>query len=213
MGGGERKPFLAVAGKTVLEHTCLAFDAVAAVDELVLVGRADDLGRLEELRGRPGLAKVRAIVAGGATRTDSVRLGVAATAPEAELIAVHDAARALVTPAVIAGAIELAGREGAAVVAVPVRDTLKRSADGSTAAETVDRSALFAAQTPQVFRAGPFRELLERAAREGFTPTDDAALWERWVGPVPIAPGHGDNLKITTPADLVVAAAILEARA
>ena len=214
MGTGERKPFLAIAGRTVLEHACAAFDAVAAVREIVLVVHADDLARAEELRARSGaLAKVRAVVAGGAARSDSVRRGVAAAARASELVAVHDAARALIAPHTIEAALALAGREGAALVAVPVRDTLKRSADGRRATETVERSGLFAAQTPQVFRVVEFRGLLERAEREGLAPTDDAALWERWIGPVPIALGEVENLKITTPADLVLAAAILEARA
>jgi 2-C-methyl-D-erythritol 4-phosphate cytidylyltransferase len=216
MAAGERKPFLRLAGRTVLEHACAAFDAVEAVRELVLVGRADDLGRLEDLRASaPALAKVTAVVAGGVTRTDSVRLGALATSGEADLICVHDAARALVTPEVVAGAVALAAREGASVVAIPARDTIKRgerTAGGARAVETLERDGLWAAQTPQVFRAVEFRALLERAAREGYTPTDDAALWERWVGPVPIAPGDPSNLKLTTAEDLVVAAALLEAR-
>jgi 2-C-methyl-D-erythritol 4-phosphate cytidylyltransferase len=214
MGTGERKPFLALAGRTVLEHACAAFDAVAAVREIVLVVHADDLARAAELRARSGaLAKVAAVVAGGAARADSVRRGVAAAARSSELVAVHDAARALVRPRTIEAALALAAQAGAALVAVPVRDTLKRSSDGRAAEETVERAGLFAAQTPQVFRAVDLCALLERAEREGLSPTDDAALWERWIGPVPIAPGEAENLKITTPADLALAAAILEARA
>jgi len=213
MGTGERKPYLRLAGRTILEHACAAFDAVPAVSSIVVVARADDLERVEELSlGSPAMAKVTRVVAGGAERADSVRAGIEATPDDVELIAVHDAARALIEPATISRALELAGREGAALVAVPVRDTLKRSLDGERAAETVDRAPLWAAQTPQVFRAEQLRELAARAAAEGFAPTDDSALWERWVGPVPLVHGEESNLKITTAADLAVAAAILEQR-
>ena len=225
MGGSERKPFLRLAGRTVLEHACAAFEAVEAVRELVLVARSEDLERIEALRASsPALAKVVAAVAGGAARTDSVRLGVEALAehaPRAELVCVHDAARALVTPEVIAGAVELAAREGASVVAFPVPDTIKRAAvsDDATrpgevprAVETLARAELWAAQTPQTFRLAEFRRLLARAAEEGFTPTDDAALWERWVGPVAIAPGDAGHLKLTGPEDLVAAEALLARR-
>ena len=213
MGAGERKPFLRLAGLTILERACAAFDAVPAVTSIVVVVREQDRERVEELqRGSPALAKVTRVVTGGAQRADSVRAGIEAAPAEAELIAVHDAARALVEPATVSRALETAGREGAALVAVPVRDTIKRAPDGRRAQETVDRAPLWAAQTPQVFRARTLRELAARAAAEGFVPTDDAALWERWVGPVPLVRGEETNLKITTAADLAVAEAILERR-
>jgi len=107
---------------------------------------------------------------------------------------------------------EVAAREGAALLAVPVRDTVKEVA-GSRSERTLDRSRLWAAQTPQGFRTSVLRELLERAARDdGFTPTDDAALHERYMGPVPIVEGEPDNLKLTTPSDLAIAGAILQSR-
>jgi 2-C-methyl-D-erythritol 2,4-cyclodiphosphate synthase len=152
------------------------------------------------------------VVPGGDQRTRSVHAGVAAVSKECELVLVHDAARALVRPATIASAIETAAREGAALVAVRVADTLKSAPDGSRAAQTVDRSALWAAQTPQAFRTAELRELLERARTDGFVPTDDAALYERYVGPIPLVRGDPTNLKITTPDDLALAEAILAAR-
>jgi 2-C-methyl-D-erythritol 4-phosphate cytidylyltransferase len=98
-------------------------------------------------------------------------------------------------------------------VALPVRDTIKRSPDGEHADETIDRADLWSAQTPQVFRAVRLRELTARAQAEGYVPTDDAALWERWVGPVPLVQGEPTNLKITTADDLAIAEAILARRA
>jgi len=208
-----RKPFLEVAGRTVLERACLAFDAVEAVRDVVVVVRADDLEAVERLRrSTAALRKVSALVEGGAERTDSVRAGVEALPREAELVAVHDAARPLVEPRTIEAALRVAARAGAALVATPVRDTIKTSSTGEKAEGTLDRSVLWAAQTPQVFRVGLLRELLERARTEDLKPTDEAALHERFVGPIPIVEGEATNLKITTPGDLLLAEAILRAR-
>ena len=214
---GVRKPFLELAGKSVLEHALAALDCARRVGAIVVVGHADDLARLAELaRSSSAFAKVRAVVAGGAERTDSVRAGVLALPAELgplDVVAVHDAARALVLPELVDRALERAHAAGAALLACRVHDTIKHSADGLCADATLERSALWAAQTPQAFRIGLLRELLARAEREGFRPTDDAALHERYVGPIALVEGDPSNLKITTPADLVVAAAILRARA
>jgi 2-C-methyl-D-erythritol 4-phosphate cytidylyltransferase len=215
MGGGAavRKPFLALGGRTVIEHACAAFDRVPAVREIVLVGHPDDLERLRALSAASSaMRKVRALVPGGALRTDSVRAGVRACAPDAELIAVHDAARPLVTADVILRAIAVADEHGAALVAVPVVDTVKTSADGKRADATLDRSVLWAAQTPQVFRRALIVDLLDRAAREDFRPTDEAALYERYVGPIALSRGANSNAKLTTPEDLAVFTALLRLR-
>ncbi len=208
-----RKPFLVLEGLTVLEHSARAFDAVEAVEELVLVGNAADLARLTQLaRSSPYLKKVSTVVPGGELRTDSVRAGVAAMRPDLALVAIHDAARPLVTPYTIERAIALAAERGAALVAVPVVDTIKTSSDGKHAQSTLDRSVLWSAQTPQIFRAAQFKELLERARAETYRPTDDAALYERYVGGVPICEGDPSNLKITTPSDVLLASWMLKAR-
>lgn len=211
---GVRKPFLELAGRTVLEHAAAAFDACPAVTELVVVCRPEDEEAVRALAARsPVLRRLVAVVPGGAERADSVLAGVRATGEAVELVAVHDAARPLVRPETVSAALEVAFREGAALVAVPVGDTIKHSVDGLRADRTLERSTLWAAQTPQVFRRGRLLELLERARQEGWQPTDDAALWERGVGPVPLVRGESTNLKLTTPTDLEVAAAILRARA
>lgn len=208
-----RKPFLRVAGATVLEHTLRAFDAVPAVREIVIVAHREDQERVQALgRSAACFGKVRAVVVGGEQRSDSVRAGVQAAATSCTWVAIHDAARALIEPACIAQAIALAARAGAALVAVPIRDTVKRSERGTHAEETLDRSKLWSAQTPQVFERQRFLELLERAAVEQLSPTDDAALWERYVGPVPFSAGSPSNIKLTTPEDLVLAEALLRAR-
>lgn len=211
---GAHKPLLPLRGRPVLEHACAAFDAAATVGEVIVVAHPDDLSTIERwCSERPAFAKVRAVVAGGSERADSVRRGVRWCGFQVDVICVHDAARPLVQPARIDAVVRRAAETGAALLAHPVRDTLKRSADGVFAQSTIDRDGLFAAETPQAFAARAFRELLARAERESFSPTDDAALWERYLGPVALVEGELANLKLTTPADLALADAILEARA
>jgi 2-C-methyl-D-erythritol 4-phosphate cytidylyltransferase len=222
----ERKPFLVLEGRSVLEHACAAFDAAPNVVEIVLVVGEEDLDRARRLvssstssssssssTSPSPMRKVRAVVAGGELRSDSVAAGVAATSSGVALIAIHDVARPLVEPALVERAIAVAATRGAALVAVPMTDTIKTSSDGKNAEGTLDRSVLWRAQTPQVFRAELFRSLLERARAEGYRPTDDAALHETYVGPVAIVPGDARNLKITQPEDLLLATAILRDRA
>jgi 2-C-methyl-D-erythritol 4-phosphate cytidylyltransferase len=213
-GSGERKPFLVLEGRTVIEHACAAFDRAASVREIVIVGHRDDLERLRQMaRTCPSMRKVKRIVAGGELRSDSTRAGVEAVAEGTILVAIHDVARPLVSAELIERAVSVAAARGAAVVATPVTNTIKTSSDGEHAERTLDRSVLWGAQTPQVFTTVVFRELLAKARAEGFRPTDDAALHEKYLGPVPIVRGDPHNLKITTPEDLVLAAAILRNRA
>ncbi len=211
---GVRKPFLDLSGATVLERACAALCEAPAVAEVVVVAHRDDLERARGLlRDRPGFAKVRAVLPGGVRRIDSVRIGASHGAREpAPLVCVHDAARPLVSTRAVERVIEAAARDGAALLALPVRDTLQHSSDGARAERTVDRSPLFAAQTPQVFERARFLECLERAAREDLDATDDAALWERYVGPVTLVPGERANLKITDPEDLELARSMVRRR-
>jgi 2-C-methyl-D-erythritol 4-phosphate cytidylyltransferase len=150
---------------------------------------------------------VAAAVAGGATRADSVRAGLAAVAERADIVVVHDAARPLATDALFAAVID-AVRDGAdgAVPGLPVADTIKR-VDGARVVETAPRDDLVAVQTPQAFRAGSLRA----AHRDGADGTDDAALVERDGGKVVVVPGDPANLKVTAPDDLELVA-VLQAR-
>lgn len=211
---GPGKPFQRLGDATVLEHAAAPFARLAGVRAMIVVTRTEDLELVRRLVQRSAaLARVSAIVEGGATRSDSVRAGLEAVPPECELVAVHDAARPLVSSQAVERALTVADRRGAALVAVPVRDTIKTSSTGDLAEGTIDRSVLWAAQTPQVFRTALLRELFERAASDDFRPTDESALHERYVGPVPLVEGSSDNLKITTPTDLWIAEAILRSRA
>jgi 2-C-methyl-D-erythritol 4-phosphate cytidylyltransferase len=209
----ERKPFLELAGATVLEHALRSFAAAKCVFEIVLVGAKEDLGRIAEIAQTTDAApRIAACVEGGAQRTDSVRSGVRATSEDADVILVHDVARPLVLAERIDAVARTAGRDGAAILAVPVRDTIKSAPDGRHAQKTLDRSQLYAAQTPQAFEARRLREILARSEKDALTATDDAALWEHYVGPVTLVEDDPWNLKVTTPGDLTLATAILRAR-
>lgn len=208
-----RKPLLELEGRSVLERSAEVFARAPAIDALVIVAHAQDLEPVRRL-GERGAARDKPwiVVPGGAERTDSVRAGVEAAGDGVEFVAIHDAARPLVSGALVARALATAAEHGAALVAVRASDSIHRAPDGRLALEALDRAVLWCAQTPQVFPRSRFLELLARARSEGWTPTDDAALWERYVGPVPLVEGERTNLKLTTPEDLVVAAALLRVR-
>jgi 2-C-methyl-D-erythritol 4-phosphate cytidylyltransferase len=140
-----------------------------------------------------------------------MRAGLAALPPDAEWVAVHDAARALVRPEDVSRVVAAAKAHGAALLAVPATDTVKRVVDG-TVKDTPARSECWIAQTPQVFRTELLREALARADAAGFVGTDDAQLVERLGAPVRVVEGHGSNRKITTPGDLAWAELELSAR-
>ena len=195
----------------VLVHTLYAFQDCPQVGEIVVVTREDLLVEVSRLCQDYSLNKVRKVIVGGAERIHSVQAGLRETDPEAELIAIHDGARPLVTGEVIQEAIAEARRSGAAAPCVPVVDTIKRWEDG-LGVETVDRSSLRAVQTPQVFEAGLIRAATQKALEDGELLTDDCGAVERLGKKVTLTRGSRENLKITTPLDLVLGEAILNAR-
>jgi len=220
-GRGERlghalpKAFVPLAGRPLLVHALAALGASEAVEGLLPVLPADvevPPGLLAGVGLPPGVAaKCLAPVAGGARRQDSVAAGLAALPPGVEIAAVHDAARPLVRPEAVSRVVEAARRHGAALLAVPVGDTLKRVRDGRVI-ETPPRDEWWAAQTPQAFRVELLREALAKAEAEGRTGTDCAQLVEALGVAVHVVPGDPENVKITHPADLALAARILEER-
>jgi 2-C-methyl-D-erythritol 4-phosphate cytidylyltransferase len=182
------------------------------VDAIVPVLPAEWLARAGAWAvGESALRTLCPAIAGGAERQDSMRAGLARLPPEVEIVAVHDAARALVRPADVARVVAAAERSGAALLATPVRDTIKQARAGRVVA-TQPRADLWAAQTPQVFRAALLREALAKADADGFRATDDAQLVERLGVPVEIVEGDPGNLKLTWPADFAWAEAALRAR-
>jgi 2-C-methyl-D-erythritol 4-phosphate cytidylyltransferase/2-C-methyl-D-erythritol 2,4-cyclodiphosphate synthase len=210
--GGPRKVFVDLGGRLILLRTLEAVAACPDVERVVVVVAADEVKAAESLvaSDRERL-RVASIVPGGARRQDSVAAGLACVPEEVEIVAVHDGARPLVNPALFSKSIEAAARCGGAVVALPVVETLKRIEERADALiiETVDRSRLWAAQTPQTFRASDLRRLLREAEAKGVSVTDDASLFERAGLPVVPVPGERRNIKITTPEDFEMAEALI----
>ena len=195
----------------VLVHTLYAFQDCPAIDEVVVVTRADLLVEVSRLCRDFALDKVTKVIVGGAERVHSVQAGLREVNPDTDLIAIHDGARPLVTAQVIQAAVDAAAVTGAAAPAVPVIDTIKRWEDGQSV-ETVDRSVLRAMQTPQVFDSGLIRAATQKAIEDGELLTDDCAAVERLGMRVTLTEGSRENIKITTPLDLVIGEAILQAR-
>jgi 2-C-methyl-D-erythritol 4-phosphate cytidylyltransferase/2-C-methyl-D-erythritol 2,4-cyclodiphosphate synthase len=195
-------------GRPVLHWTLTAFEACPAIDTITLVVSEENREAAAALVADAGFPRVAAVVVGGAERQESVFRGLRA-APPAALVAVHDGARPLISPTLIARCVEAAAEHGAAAPALPVVDTLKRTDPEGRMRETVDRRPLRAIQTPQVFQWPLLWEAHETAARDGFAGTDDASLVERLGHPVFAVPGDPRNLKITTPEDLALAEALL----
>ena len=176
-----------------------------------MVTREDLLVEVSRLCREFDLEKVSKVVVGGKERIYSVQAGLAEVRQDAELIAIHDGARPLLPPEVLQEVLDRGTATGAAAPAIPVTDTVKR-AEGGVAQETLDRSTLFAVQTPQVFQADLIRAAIHQAAAEGAVLTDDCAAVERLGMKVSLTRGSRENLKLTTPFDLVVGEAILDAR-
>lgn len=201
-----RKSFVRLAGRPMLGWVLRALERSPSVRQIVIVAHPGDLAATRRLARSERAAKVAAVVPGGETRMASVGRGLRALPPGTQWVLVHDAARPLVTPALIEAAIQAARRAKAAIVAVPVIPTIKQAKD-RWVVKTLDRGTLWAVQTPQVFE----RKLLEgaHAKANGFAATDDAALVEAIGKRVKIVPGSERNIKVTTPEDLIVARALL----
>jgi 2-C-methyl-D-erythritol 4-phosphate cytidylyltransferase len=206
LGAGGPKALITVAGRPMLEWSVLALREVAAVEAIVVALPADRLDAAPE---------GTVAVSGGVTRSESVRAALAAAGPMAEVVIVHDAARALVTPALFIEALDELERCGAdaVVAAAPVTDTIKQVSDGSRAVElTLDRSRLWAVQTPQVFRRAALERALAASPELLAAASDDAWLIERQGGTVAVLPAPPENFKITTPLDLRLAELLLAER-
>ena len=204
--GGENKLLLPLDGMPVLAHTLRAVDAAQSVDEIVIAAREEDLLTYAELCKTYGIRKPVKVVVGGATRQESVLRAALEARADAKLLAVQDGARPLVTPEVLRAAVC-----AAAAPAVPVHDTIKLARDRRVT-ETPDRSMLFAVQTPQVFDAGLLKAALQSALTEHAALTDDCSAVERLGKAVYLTDGDEENIKITTPLDLIVAETILRRR-
>jgi 2-C-methyl-D-erythritol 4-phosphate cytidylyltransferase len=202
MGAGVDKLFLEVAGRPVVAHTWQRFNDVKCIAEIVLVVRDGMQKSFAELAARFHLTKPFRIVAGGAERQDSVWNGLEALPVTAEIVAIHDAARPCASDELIATTVQAAEETGAAVAAQPVTDTIKESADGRLIQHTLDRSKLWAVQTPQSFRVEVIRRALAEVRRRRLIFTDDTAACELIGQPVRLVSSIAPNPKVTVPGDL-----------
>ncbi len=207
LGSRIPKAFVRVNGLPLVEYSLRAFQRSPAVSEIVLVAPARHAARNAPLFAK--YPKLLAVVPGGAERQDSVRNGLAACDPGADVVLIHDAARPLLALRDIAAVAAAASRHGAAVLAAPVTDTIKL-AGAHAIVKTIDRAHLWRAQTPQGFT--PAVLLRSHAGRRGAPATDDSQLAERAGVRVRIVPASNENIKITTPHDLEVAAWLLKRR-
>lgn len=205
--GGIDKVMAPLGGEPMILRSVRAFENCETVKEIVVVTRPDLISRITDICA--GMRKVRAVVAGGADRPESVRNGLSALSGKVRLAAIHDGARPLISQEVIYRTIRAARDYGAAAPGIPVKDTVK-TVSGGLVTETPDRSTLRAIQTPQVFDMDLLKGALEQARKAGATTTDDCSAVERLGMAVRIVEGDERNIKVTTPMDLVVAQLLLE---
>ena len=216
-GGSSRrmgfdKTFALLGDRPVVAHSISAFDAADTVEEIVLVGREDRLEELQALVRQHRFGKVKRVMAGGIHRQDSVRAGLEAVGAECRYVAVHDAARPLITAAQIARVYEAARVHGAATLAAPVSDTLKRADAEGFVCESLDRERVFAMQTPQIFSRELLSAAYERIEADNISITDEASALQHLGHKVMLLPADDVNLKITFPADLALAELVLSRR-
>ena len=209
MGAGTDKAFLSLGPKPVIAWSLLAFEACIDIDHIVLVVRKDQISAAKAVVRMFGISKVRAVVAGGQKRQNSVMNGLNEIDSDTRLIVVHDGARPCVTPTTISETVKLAKRVGAVAVGCRIWDTVKFVEKGSTVTRTEDRTKLWAVQTPQAFNAQLIRRAYAEAEKAKVEVTDDASAVELLGEPVKIYETNVPNLKITTVEDLQLAKAVV----
>lgn len=208
---GQDKILAQIMRKSVIERSVEAFQNSSCVSEIIVVTRKDLVGFVRSLCGAKGYDKVTAVVEGGDTRVDSVMRGLDHVAKNTGMVAIHDGARPLITGDVIETAIQKARIYHAAAPAVPVKDTIK-TVSQHFVVNTPDRSSLFAVQTPQVFDYDLLRGALQNALDKELPITDDCSAVETLGMRVYLTQGSEENIKITTPMDLILAEAVLKRR-
>ncbi|MCK4648947.1 2-C-methyl-D-erythritol 4-phosphate cytidylyltransferase [bacterium] len=211
---GEKKEFLSLGDKPILTHTLKPLEDHHQISEIILVVDEKSIERCKrEIVEKYVFKKVKEVVVGGKERQDSVYNGLKRVAKDCDIVLIQDGARPFLTEDLITRSIEEAEKHKVAVVAVSCIDTIKFARkENNMALETLDREYLWMAQTPQTFRYEIILKAYEKAEEENFQGTDDASLVERMNQPVKIIRGSYDNIKITTPQDLILAEAILKKR-
>ncbi|KMY52570.1 2-C-methyl-D-erythritol 4-phosphate cytidylyltransferase [Bacillus sp. FJAT-27231] len=210
MKADKNKLLLLLRGRPVIIHTLEVFEKDPSCNGIILVVQPEEASMFANLVSEYDVSKVKKLVHGGAERQESVYNGLK-EANLTDIVLVHDGARPFITIPIISRLVEKAAQAGAAIAAVPVKDTIKR-VEGGIVAETVERSSLWSVQTPQAFRMPLIMQAHEKAQVDHYVGTDEASLAERANIPVQIVEGDYDNIKLTTPEDLVFAEAIIQKR-
>ena len=211
---GQPKQLLELAGKPVAAWSLETIASVPAVTQIVVACEPDERSSFEQLGAHAGGGKVLRVVSGGARRQDSVFAALRALVSPADVVLVHDGARPFVNKDVLVSVIEQAREHGGAIAAVPVKDTIKQVSENGTVHKTIPRARLWSAQTPQAFAYELLFRAHANAEADGFMGTDDAELVERLGGAtIAIVESSYENLKITTPEDLIIAERIAAGRA
>jgi len=214
MGGSVSKQYLELAGKPILAHTLALFENHPLIDNIYPIVPPNDISYCQQqIVDRYGFTKVRKLVAGGPTRQDSVKNGLAALAEDGldqpkRPVLIHDGARPLFDSKRLSMLIDIVCQTGACTIGVPVKDTIK-NVDNNKITDSPDRNRLWQAQTPQGFQYQVIKEAFDQAAADGFIATDDASLLERLGHPVQMLKGDYRNIKVTTPEDILIAVALL----
>ena len=208
---GADKLMLKLGDMPVLAHTLIALNQCILVDEIVVVTRSDLLNSVSSIKEQFKLEKVSKIVVGGKTRQESSLAGVIETSRKAKIICIHDGARPFITQEVIMDVIHQARHYLAATPALPLRDTVKIAENGIVI-ETPDRTKMFTIQTPQAFHSDIIKGALTKAVKDGKTYSDDCGAVEALGIKVYLTQGDDQNIKITTPNDMIIAQMILKKR-
>jgi len=213
MGKAVAKQFLPLGDRPMLAHTLLAFQRSSEIDEIIPILSEEDMETcLKDVIEAFHITKVRTLVVGGKERQDSVYNGLKKTDKDAAVILVHDGVRPFVTPDLIRECVEAARKGECVAVGVPLKDTIKEVDGKGIVRQTLERSSLWAIQTPQAFPAKVLRKAYDESYKKKVYGTDDATLVERAGSKIRVIMGSYENIKITTPEDLILAEEILKRR-
>jgi 2-C-methyl-D-erythritol 4-phosphate cytidylyltransferase len=213
MGGTVPKQFLALGGQPLILHSLRVLQAAAIIDEIILAVPPTEMEYvLSQVVAAHRFTKVHKVVPGGQERQDSVRHALEAVDEAVDIVLVHDAVRPFVTGRMVEDVVAAARTRGAAIIALPMKDTVKQVGADRVIERTIDRRPLWLAQTPQAFRRDWLLAAHRKAHAEGVHATDDAYLVE-WAGhPVSVVEGSGENIKVTRPEDMIIGEAIWASR-
>jgi 2-C-methyl-D-erythritol 4-phosphate cytidylyltransferase len=213
MGGSVRKQFRFLGGVPLVVHSLRVLQSSPVVDAIILAVPQSDLDFCQsDIVDAHRFSKVVKIVAGGTERQDSVRNALAAVDDRTDVVVVHDAVRPFLTERMVEEVVAATRANGAAIIALPMRDTVKQVGPDRVIERTVDRRPLWLAQTPQAFRTAWLKEAHAKAQAGGVAATDDAYLVECLGRPVSVVEGSGENIKVTRPEDMIIGEAILASR-